>query len=153
MAPSFPKSEIQCRCISIHHKDNWLDNLRFISIWKVSCQRHHPFPFPVSYTEGKVLFTWGFTDMPNTHLSVYKIMSNYWVLISFITPFIRINIENRMLSNILKINLYFNVPINEEYLKVNIYVLYSVLYFSFGKIVFLFQDIHVYIKRGYIHCR
>lgn len=86
--------------------------------------------------------------MPNTHLSVYKIMSNYWILISFITPFIRINIENRMLSNILKINLYFNVPINEEYLKVNTYVLYSVLYFSFGKIVFLFQDIHVYIKRG-----
>lgn len=51
-----------------------------------------------------------------------------------------------MLSSTLQINLYFNVLINEEYFKVNVYIYYSVPYFSFGKIVCLFQEIHIYIK-------
>lgn len=62
------------------------------------------------------------------------------------------NIENCMLSSTLQINLYFNVLINEDYFKVNVYMYYSIPYFSFGKVVFLFQDIHIYIKRyAYLH--
>lgn len=40
------------------------------------------------------------------------------------------SIENCMLSSTLQINLYFNVLINEDYFKVNVYMYYSIPYFS-----------------------